>query len=243
MVLLHGFAGSGASWDAVRAAAGGEAYPALAPDLRGHGACASVRPVDLDGCVADVLAVLPDRPVGLAGYSLGGRVALHVALAAPGRVERLVLVATTAGIEGEQERRARRAADDALAARLLEDGLDAFASRWSAQALFADDPPEVRAAQEAEVRGGDARGLAAALRGLSPGLVPAVWDRLRELTIPVDLVVGERDVKYRAIAGRLAAAVPDARLHVVPAAGHGLLRETPEAVAGVLTGRGSRGAR
>lgn len=243
MVLLHGFAGSGASWDAVRAAAGGEAYPALAPDLRGHGARASVRPVDVGGCVADVLAALPDRPVGLAGYSLGGRVALHVALAAPGRVERLVLVATTAGLEGEQERRARRAADDALAARLLEDGLDAFASRWSAQALFADDPSAVRAAQESEVLGGDAEGLAASLRGLSPGRVPAVWDRLRELTMPVDIVVGERDVKYRAIAGRLVAAVPDATLHVVPAAGHGLLRETPEAVAGVLTGRGSRSAR
>ncbi len=243
MVLLHGFAGSSASWDAVRAAAGGEAYPALAPDLRGHGARASVRPVDVDACVADVLAALPDRPVGLAGYSLGGRVALHVALAAPELVERLVLVASTAGIDGQEERRARRAADDTLAARLLADGLDAFASRWAAQPLFADDPPEVRDAQEAEVLGGDADGLAEALRGLSPGRVPAVWDRLAELPMPVDVVVGQRDRRYRAIADRLVAGVPDGALHVVPGAGHGLLREAPGAVARVLTGRGSRSSR
>jgi len=233
MVLLHGFAGSGASWDAVRAAAGGEAYPALAPDLRGHGRRGSVRPVDVDACVDDVLEVAPPS-FGLAGYSLGGRVAVHLALAAPGRVERLVLVATTAGLEGEDARRDRAAADDALADRLLAGGSEAFATAWAAQALFADDPPAVRAAQEAEVRAGDPEGLAAALRGLSPGRVPAVWDRLDELPMPVDVVVGERDAKYRSIGERLVAGLPDARLHVLPGAGHGLLREAPGAVAEVL---------
>ncbi|WP_158277007.1 MULTISPECIES: alpha/beta fold hydrolase [Solirubrobacterales] len=236
MVLLHGFAGSRASWDAVRAAAGGEAYPALPLDLRGHGDRAHVRPVDVEACVADVLGALPDRPVGLSGYSLGGRVALHAAVAAPQRFSRLVLVATTAGIADEQERAARRAADDRLADALLAGGLDAFAARWSAQPLFADDPPAVRAAQEAEVRAGDPQALAAVLRGLSPGRVPALWDRLGALDLPVDVVVGGRDAKYRALGERLAAALPQARLHVLDGAGHGLLREAPAAVAAVLRG-------
>ncbi len=225
MVLLHGFAGSGASWDAVRAAAGGEAYPALAPDLPPRG---------LDACVRFVLDTAPAR-FGLAGYSLGGRVALHVALAAPRRVTRLVLVATTAGLEAPAERTARRAADEALAARVEHDGVEAFAAAWTAQPLFADDPPEVRAQQEAEVRRHEARALATALRELSPGVVPAVWDRLGELGgIPVDVVAGARDPKYVALGRRLVTQMPDARLHVVPGAGHGLLREAPAAVASVL---------
>lgn len=226
MVLLHGFAGSGASWDAVRTAAGGEAYPALAPDLPACG---------IEGCVRFVLDAAPPS-FELAGYSLGARVALHVALAAPERVRRLVLVAGTAGLESEEERSARRAADDALAARLEGGGVEAFAAFWSAQPLFADDPPAVRAAQEAEVRSRDASTLAAMLRALSPGVVPAVWSRLGELGgVPVDVIAGSRDLKYVALGRRLVTQLPDARLHVVPGAGHGLLREAPAAVAAVLT--------
>jgi 2-succinyl-6-hydroxy-2,4-cyclohexadiene-1-carboxylate synthase len=228
-VLLHGFGGSAGSWDAVRARPGGEPYPALAPDLRGHGAARGRRPVAMEDCVADVLAAVPARCV-LAGYSLGGRVALRVALRAPERIERLVLVATTAGLEGDAERRSRIEADDALAAHLRETGAASFAARWSAQPLFAADPPAVRAAQEAEIAAGDPDGLAEALSGLSPGRVPPVWDRLGELDVPVTLLAGERDERYVALAHRLAAGLPDARVVVVPGAGHGLLREAPDEV-------------
>ena len=72
----------------------------------------------------------------IAGYSMGGRLALRVALAHPERVERLVLVGTTPGIADDVERGARREADEALASE-LEDGLDleAFARRWAKLSL------------------------------------------------------------------------------------------------------------
>jgi len=225
MVLLHGFAGSGASWDAVRAAAGGEAYPALAPDLHGP---------DFDATVAQVLAVAPAE-FGLAGYSMGGRIALHVALAAPQRIRRLILVAATAGIEDPDERATRLAADEALAQGLERDGIAAFATTWTTQPLFANDPPAVRAHQAAEVLAHDASTLAATLGAFSPGRIPAVWDRLAELTMPVDVLAGARDEKYVELARRLAAALPHAQLHLVPGAGHGLLREAPQAVADLLS--------
>ena len=61
-----------------------------------------------------------------------------------------------------------------------------------------------------------------------------LWDRLGELAMPVTLVAGERDAKFREIAERMAAALPAARLEVVPGAGHAVQLERPEAVAAAI---------
>jgi 2-succinyl-6-hydroxy-2,4-cyclohexadiene-1-carboxylate synthase len=61
-----------------------------------------------------------------------------------------------------------------------------------------------------------------------------VWDRLHELTMPATVVVGERDAKFRAIGERLADALPDAELVVVPGAGHAVHLEAPERLAAII---------
>ncbi len=232
IVLLHGFTQTGASWDPVRSRLG-ERYRVLAPDLPGHGPDGSSAPVDLDAAVASVLAVAPARFV-LGGYSMGGRVALHAALAAPGRVARLVLVGTTAGIEDSGARAERRAADEGLAERIEGMAIEAFATEWAATPVLAGQPPGVLAAAHADRLRSRPAGLAAALRGLGQGACPPVWDRLAELELPVVLVVGERDERYRAIAARLEAALPAAVTLTVPGAGHAVHLEAPGTVAAVL---------
>lgn len=233
ILLLHGFGGTGAMWDPVRAALGREHDAVLTPDLRGHGGNAAVRPVSFAGCVQDLLAFGPRRFV-LGGYSLGGRVGLHLALEAPERVSALVLIATTAGLEDFRERQLRRRADTDLALKLQRDGLAAFAVDWSTQPLFADDPPGAQAAQRADIARSTADSLAAALRGIGTGEMEPLWSKLRGLGMPTAVVVGERDAKFRALGERLVDSLPDAQLHVVPGAGHGLPREAPEAVAAIL---------
>ncbi|MCW2958226.1 MAG: alpha/beta hydrolase fold protein, partial [Solirubrobacterales bacterium] len=136
----------------------------------------------------------------------------------------------------DRARADRRAADAALADGIVRDGLDAFADRWTTQPLFAEDPPQARAAQRADVARQTPEGLAAALHGIGTGAMASLWDRLPELTMPVTIVVGERDVKFRAIGDELAAALPQAHLVVVPGAGHGLPREVPGAVAAAIRG-------
>lgn len=210
----------------------------LAPDLRGHGAAAAARPVDFAAVRADVLGLAPGR-FALGGYSMGGRIALDIALAAPERVARLVLVGATAGIAEADERRARREADERLADEIEAEGIEAFAARWARLPLFAGQPPAVAAAAQAMRLAQDPAGLAAALRGLGTGVMTSLWDRLGELTMPVALVVGERDAKFRAIADRMAAAIPDATVHVVPGAGHAVPLEAPAAVAAALVGERS----
>ncbi len=108
IVLLHGFTLTGQSWDPVRRALP-DGVAALTPDIRGHGTRSAERPVDLDAVLGD-LDVLVPAGATLAGYSMGGRLALHAALdpRIAGRIARLVLIGASPGLA--DARRARRAA-------------------------------------------------------------------------------------------------------------------------------------
>jgi len=238
IVLLHGFGGTRHAWDGVVAHLDAQRYRPLALDLPGHGGASGVPgPITFAGCVAQVLERSPAR-FDLAGYSLGGRIALQVALAAPARVQRLVLVSTTAGIEDPGEREQRRRADHRLADELETVPYGQFIERWRSQPLFADEPPCVAELAREDQRRNAPGPLARALRGIGTGEMESLWGRLGELQMPVDVVAGARDEKFLAIARRLSELIPRARLHVL-AGGHALALECPGALAQVL---GSGGA-
>jgi 2-succinyl-6-hydroxy-2,4-cyclohexadiene-1-carboxylate synthase len=230
LVLLHGFSGTRRAWDGVIARLDGERYRPLALDLPGHGAsAASDGSITFASCVRTILAQAPRR-FALCGYSMGGRVALHVALAAPERISRLTLVSCTAGIEDDAERAARRASDRALADELDRAPFDRFIERWRAQPLFAADPPEVVERTREDQRRNDPRALAEAIRGLGTGEMTPLWRRLGELAMPSSVIVGDRDAKFIAIGRRMAALLPLGEL-VVLAGGHRLPLENPAELA------------
>ncbi len=236
VVLLHGFSGTRRAWDGTIAQLDSERYRPLALDLPGHGSAAEAAPpFTFERCVEDVLVRAPERFV-LCGYSLGGRLAQQIALAAPARVTRVVLVSTTAGIEDSAERLARRGADHALADRLEREPFEDFIERWRAQPLFADDPPEVAALAREDQRRNRHAPLAAVLRGLGTGEMQPLWDRLAELAMPATVLVGERDTKFRALARRMVELLPDAQLAVVRG-GHALTLENPAALAEAIERR------
>jgi 2-succinyl-6-hydroxy-2,4-cyclohexadiene-1-carboxylate synthase len=242
LVLLHGFGGTRRTWDRVIARLDPQRYRPLALDLPGHGDFGSYkRPITFAGCVAEVLAAAPERFV-LCGYSMGGRVAQHVALAAPERLSRLVLVSTSPGIEDHRERLQRREADRQLADELERLPLAKFIERWSEQPLFADDPAELGAlAREDQLRN-DPHALAGAMRGLGTGEMEPLWGRLGELTMPVTVVVGDRDAKFRALGARMLAMLPASRL-VSVSGGHRLPLESPAELSHVLSEADRRPAR
>ena len=231
---MHGLAGTRGTWDGVERHLPRERYRSLALDLPGHGRLADApRPLTFDGCVQSVLERSPERLV-LVGYSMGGRIALHVALAAPERIVKLVLVSTTAGIDDPVDRTQRRDADHRLAGEIEDGTIADFVDRWRSQAMFEEDPPEVGALARADQSRNRPDSVAAALRGIGTGEMPPLWQRLGELTMPVTVLVGVRDAKFRMLGERMVGLLPEARLLMAPG-GHVLPLENPQAVAGAIS--------
>ena len=202
----------------------------LTPDLRA---------TTLPGAEAELLALWRREGVGrshLVGYSQGGRIALAVAAAHPGRILTLTAIGAHAGFEGAR-RTARLAEDRALAERIEREGVDWFADHWASLPLFAGlarRGPAVLARLDAARRRNDAAHLAATLRGMGAGATEPFWDRLGAITAPALLVAGARDERYVAFAERLRAAIPDARVALVPDAGHAVHIERPRVFAALL---------
>jgi 2-succinyl-6-hydroxy-2,4-cyclohexadiene-1-carboxylate synthase len=234
-MLLHGFTHTGASWCRVIERLG-QSYRALAPDLRGHGAASDRQPVALAPVLEDLTAVAVKR-FTLSGYSMGGRIALHLALAIPDQVERLVLIGASPGLADPTERTARRQADVALADHVEAMTIEAFAEEWARTPVLAGMPSDVLAEVHRDRLRSNVVGLARSLRGLGTGELPSLWDRLVELTVPVSLIVGARDEKFSMVAERMAERLPSARVEVVPGAGHAVHLEAPHATARIIAGR------
>ncbi len=232
LVMLHGFTHTGASWKPVIERLR-EPYRPLAPDIRGHGSAANREPVSLEAVIGDVAAIAPASFV-LAGYSMGGRIALHAALAHGESVRLLVLIGASPGIADPVQRAARRADDERLADELEQLTIEQFAASWARTPVLAGLPAEVDAVVREDRLRSTPGGLARALRGLGTGALPPVWERLRELEMPVVLVAGERDAKFTAIAREMALALPRATLEIVPEAGHAVHLEAPARVAALI---------
>lgn len=238
LLLLHGFTGSAGTWSSDDW--GG--YTAIAVDLIGHGESdspAEAQRYTMQHCVADLVALLDRLDVARAavlGYSMGGRVALQLALHlsqyAPERLSALVLESVSPGIEDDVERAGRRRGDAGLAESIERDGIEAFVGHWQSIPLFASQarlPADVRARLRAQRLANSQQGLANSLRGMGAGEEPPVFDRLREIAAPALVVAGAADAKYRRLAERTAAALPNARLAVIADAGHAVHLEQPRA--------------
>lgn len=231
LLLLHGFTGSGLNWQDVALKL--EGWRIIAPDLPGHGGTAA--PAGGMREVADDLVSLLDQldvdQAVVIGYSLGGRLALHLALQAPERVRALVLLGATPGI-ADPAARAQRVAEDADRARRIETDYEAFVDDWEALPLFATQRalgPATRQRIGAIRRGHDPRALAEALRRVGTGAQAPLYDRLHELGMPVLWVVGEYDAKFRAIADQVRPLLPSAQFAILPYAGHAVHIERPSA--------------
>jgi 2-succinyl-6-hydroxy-2,4-cyclohexadiene-1-carboxylate synthase len=222
LVLAHGFTQNSAGWGPFGTILAGS-HEVLALDLPGHGGSDAVR-ADLPGT-----ARLLGGAGGVAdylGYSLGGRVALHLALDRPDLVRRLVLVGATAGIVDPGARAQRREADEALALELETGGLEPFLDRWLAGPLFRSLP--AGAAGLEGRRRNTAGGLASSLRLCGTGSQDPLWDRLPELAMPVLLLAGVLDLRFGETARVMAPAIgPNARFSLVPGAGHACQLERP----------------
>ncbi len=230
VVLLHGFTQGGGIWIPVMEAMTTRA-PVDAPDLPGHGSASSQTTNLID--TSDELALRFGNSAWV-GYSMGGRFALHVATRHPDAVSHLVLCSTTAGIEHDDERAARRAADHQLARHIRDVGVSPFLAEWTSQPMFAGLK---RTPLDLEVRAENtAEGLASSLETCGAGEQSPLWELLPTLRMPVLVVAGARDEKFCRIGERMAALIgSNAEFVVAEGAGHAVPFERPQAFADLVS--------
>lgn len=237
-VLVHGFAGSSADWTDVAFGLDARGFDALGIDLPGHGgttipAGRSAWGVpDLLRDLAEVARALDFVPAHWIGYSMGGRTALHFALAHPGAVDSLILESTSPGIASDADRAARRNEDETLAATIEARGVEWFVNHWESIPLFESQrrlPPAIFDAQRTRRMTNQPAGLAASLRRMGQGSMAPCGGRLQEVKCPVLFVTGALDTTYQGYAAQMAAAIPGADARTIPDAGHNIHLEQPGA--------------
>jgi len=227
--LLHGFAQAPESWGALRRPGD------HAPRLPGHGS--DPEPVPSFDQLADRLATQLPHGSHLVGYSLGGRLALAVAVREPSRIARLTIVSAHAGIADADARRQRADADETLAKSIEAHGMSWFVHHWESLPMWASQrslDDDALATQRAIRQSHTAHGLSAVLRKLGPGSMPDLRSELASLRMPVDLVVGALDAHYANEARTMVHWLPQAVVHVLDGVGHNVLLEAPHALASVL---------
>ena len=244
-LLLHGFTGAPTAFSPLVDRLDGMG-PFLAPWLPGHDGADWPADLFTFDAVVDTIAEaahsVRDAPWHVIGYSMGGRLALRLALRHPDLTAGLTLLGARPGLKDEAERTARQRDDAARAALLRENGTAAFVARWEALPLFATQQrlPEALRARQRDIRlGHDAEALARALEILGTGAMPSCWPELPQLSVPVRLVVGGLDAAYIELAAEVAAVVPHATVSVVPGCGHNIVLEDPGTLAELISPRRS----
>lgn len=243
LVLLHGFTGSTETWRETVSFLPWS-IKVVAVDLTGHGltdAPSNPERYSMEEQISDLDLLFTELGIerfSLLGYSMGGRIALSYALQYPERVEGLILESSSPGLEDEEEQIQRANADNSLADRIESEGLEAFVDFWEAVPLFESQKTlsaEKRKAIREERLSQKPIGLANSLRGIGTGRQPSNWRRLNLLQLPVLLMVGEWDIKFRNIAEEMQKRLPTAKIETVREAGHAIHVEKPEQFATIIT--------
>lgn len=245
VVFLHGFLGCGADWDVV-ARPLSDAFYCVCPDLPGHGASLiqdTAAPPDFSEAAAALAARLVEmglkRPA-LAGYSMGGRLALYCACRWPERFSCVVIESASPGLKTDSDRAARLEQDEALAVQ-LDAARDpalfrAFLEAWYAQPLFSSLAKKPALLDDLISRrtGNRPEQLAAALRALGTGAQPGLWDALPGYRLPTLTIAGALDRKYCQIAEEMSDSCARIAVHVMADCGHNVHFENPSGYTTVI---------
>lgn len=231
LFFLHGFTGSGQDWQPYTASFS-QKYLCLAPDLPGHGQHRGEIP-DFQTTVAELKAQLLQGEVQqwiLVGYSLGGRLALALAME-PDLRERLlawVLISSSPGLKTENERRERQQWEANWAERFRKADLNETFEAWYAQPLFGQlrHRPEYAAFKSRRLENSGAR-LAEALLQLGSGSQPLLWQALPNVHLPGLCLCGADDPRYVGLNREMVTRLPDAEMEILPGVAHALHVEAP----------------
>ena len=228
-VLLHGFTQTSRSWNRYIDLAD-SSQPIIRVDAPGHAGSSSVA-ADLNSSAHMVV-----EQCGFGdyiGYSMGARLALHIALLHPDSVRRLVLISGSPGLRTPGEQIERQQSDEQLAREIARLGVSQFVGKWLSNPMFSQ---LISTESDIEDRLRNCiDGLVSSLTLSGTGSQQSLWDRLPELSMPVLLIVGENDQKFVDIAHQMREAIgAQCEVEVIANAGHSVHLEQTVACFNVI---------
>jgi pimeloyl-ACP methyl ester carboxylesterase len=231
LLLIHGFPLDGEMWSP-QLRAFGTSRRVVAPDLAGFGKTGGTGRKTLDAHADDLAALLDHLGIPRAvvvGLSMGGYIAFSFWRRHRGRVAALVLADTRPGADGDEARAQRRA----LAEKVMAEGPEVAAASLRGRYISADAPAEIEAEVRTMILRQGREGIASALEALA-GRADSTGD-LAGIDVPVLIAVGASDaITPPHESEAMLAAIPGARLALIPRAGHLSNLEEPGAFNGAL---------
>lgn len=237
LVMLHGFTGRGSNWSPFCTILGKNSK-LIMPDIIGHGATETSSLEEdkylLPSVAKDFIKIIDEfgfEKVDILGYSMGGRLAIAMAILFPDRVRNLILESASPGLKTDLERKERRNSDADLATTIIENGVEAFVDYWEDIPLFESQKflsPEIRASIRAQRLMNDPKKLGNSLLGMGTGMQPCYWHRLHEIEADVLMIVGDLDHKFCQIAEDMQKSLKKGQIFKVNGCGHAIHVEQPE---------------
>lgn len=159
----------------------------------------------------------------LMGYSLGGRLALHILLAAPHLWNKAIIVSAHPGLNTLKEKEQRLTNDTIWAHKFLNEPWDCLMNEWNQQDVFQGSSPCFERFEKEFVRSD----LAHFLTCYSLGCQRNLRKEIAKLTLPILWITGELDQKFSSLASELKFNHPRSRILQMKNAGHRVPWEQP----------------
>lgn len=226
LVLIHGLGASGADWEG-QVPAFAARYHVIVPDLRGHGGSARRGEYSVPQFARDTWALLDHLGLSrcaVLGHSMGGAVAMQMALDRPGAITKLALANTLPNFRPRTLPQRWMLWSRLLLMSLL--GPRRLSEVMTRRMFPRDDQAALRRRVARRNARSDEQAYLASIRALTQW---SIVERLPELKLPVLVLAAEHDFLPAAETARFVAALPDARRVDFPGTRHGLPLEAPEA--------------
>jgi 2-succinyl-6-hydroxy-2,4-cyclohexadiene-1-carboxylate synthase len=239
LIMFHGFTGRGANWLPFCSTLG-KGSTLIMPDIIGHGLTAapqddeSLHRYSMESVAHDFLTMIDQlgyEKVDILGYSMGGRLALSMAVLFPDRVRKLILESASPGLKTEGERQERNLADKKLGQFMHEKGMETFVDYWENLSLFESQKSlarEKRSAIRKQRLMNSPIQLRKNLINMGTGNQPSYWGRLDEIQAEVLMIVGGLDLKFCRIAEDMQKTLKKGKIYQVKQCGHAIHVEQPE---------------
>jgi len=237
ILFLHGFGGSTKDWEEIFSLFSSE-FQLIAIDLPGFGKSNKPRSDKfyqtdfLVQLIDEILRELKLAEVILAGYSMGGRLALQFACKHPGKVKALILESSSPGIKTKSERQLRIKSDAELISFINKNSLKDIFTFWQNQPLFASQKNLPVKKQNSillnKINANSKIGLTNSLKNFGQGEMENLWNKLSAIKIPTLLLTGALDTKYAAIQHEMDKLLLNSSHKIIGDAGHNLHLEKPE---------------